>query len=189
MKLVHLGKESKYLQAIITILRDKDTSSPLFRKSLQKFGRYGGSRIADTLDYQEISVTTPLGEARGLKFVPNVVIIEILRAAVPMAEGLVKVIPSPRIGLISASRGPAPDFKIEISYKKIPHLSDTDNLISVDPMLATGSTIKAALTDIFESEQVTPKRVIIFSLIGAKKGIEELQKFENHYGKEIELFV
>ena len=185
-------KDRPVLQEIITNLRDKNTGRVKFRKLLQRYGRYGGYEIANKIEYREGEVETPLGIAKGTFPLDkeNVVIIKVLRAAIPMAEGLVKVFPKARLGFITAKRGEAPSFKIEVAYSNIPHITNRDIVIIVDPMLATGSTMEAILRKIVkEYGERKAKQYIVFSLIAAKEGIERLKKVEEELNIEITLYI
>jgi len=121
-----------YIQAILTVLRNKDTKQIEFRKSLVRMGRAFGLEMIKDFETEEVYVETPLGvKAKGLKIkgIDKVVIITVLRAAWPMVEGLIKIFPQARQGIISARRveekGMTPNgrFDVEISYARIPNIS------------------------------------------------------------------
>ncbi len=178
LKSVELIKESPYLEVILTKLRDRKTDQINFRKNLVRFGRYGGYEISKYLPYKDVSVETGLGKgvfAKGKEELDanNLVIITVLRAAIPMVEGLVKIFPKARWGIVSASRGPAPDFEITMNYVKIPKITEKDTVIIVDPMLATGSTLSKVIEKLGNYKM---KRLIIFSLISVNEGIKKIEK-------------
>ena len=88
-------------QAVLTKLRDKNTDQIEFRKGLVELGRIIGYEIVRSMDVQKIEVETPLGvKAEGVKIpdLERVVIIQVLRAAMPLAEGLVKIFERARRG-------------------------------------------------------------------------------------------
>ncbi len=153
-------------QSILTMLRDRRTGQIEFRKGLVRLGGrlMGGYEVARSFPpVSEVEVETPLGaRARGgvrLEVGGDVVIIQILRAAMPMVEGLLKVFPMARMGgVISArrreeshERGGSMDFQIEMNYVRIPRIGRETTVMIVDPpMLATGSTMLAAMRAIEE---------------------------------------
>lgn len=174
---------------ILTQLRNKDTDQINFRKGLVRLGRLIGYEIANTMDYEIVEVETPLGvKAKGVKIydMENVVIINILRAATPLVEGLLKAFPAARQGVITARRKeftssePPKEMEVEISYEKIPKIKENvDNVIISDPMVATGSTMLKVIERIVKNN---PKRIYIASVIASEYGLRRiLEKYPNIY--------
>ncbi|MDP3104736.1 MAG: uracil phosphoribosyltransferase, partial [Candidatus Methanoperedens sp.] len=137
-----------FAQQELTKIRDKNTNQIQFRKGLVRLGRICGYELMKILDKQEIEVETPLEKCKGIKIVDEerIVIINILRAAVPLVEGLLKAFPLAKQGVISAKRierekNTEFEFDVEINYVKIPDLTDNDVVLIADPMLASGSTL------------------------------------------------
>jgi len=168
-------------QEVLTILRDRNTGQIVFRKSLVKLGRLIGYEIARTMRGQEVEVETPLGvKAKGFRLTDadHVIIINVLRAAVPLVEGLLKIFPAARQGIISARRveegvaAPEFNFKIEKNYVKLTKIRPEDTVIIADPMLASGCTMLAVLEEVYKAGK--PKRVIIASVIAAPLGIQRI---------------
>ncbi|MCD6558264.1 uracil phosphoribosyltransferase [Thermococci archaeon] len=182
---VYSFEDSPFIMEVLTELRDKETDSISFRKGLVKLGRYMGYELTKTMEFEKIKVETPLEETEGVvaKDRRNVVIITVLRAAIPLMEGLIKVFESARVGIISASRGKAPKFEIEMKYVKVPQITPEDTLIVADPMIATGSTLVKVLEEV--KKYGTPKRTIVLGVLAAPEGIERIKK--EH--PEVEIFV
>ncbi|ACS33908.1 uracil phosphoribosyltransferase [Thermococcus gammatolerans] len=173
---VYSFEDSPFIMEILTELRDKNTDSIAFRKGLVKLGRYMGYELTKTMDVEEIEVETPLEKTRGIlvKDRRNVVIITVLRAAIPLMEGLIKVFEHARVGIVSASRGKAPKFEIEMNYIKIPTVKPDDTVIVADPMIATGSTLIRVLKEV--SKYGRPKRLIILGVLAAPEGISRIKE-------------
>ena len=173
---VYSFEDSPYLMEVLTELRDKETDSIAFRKGLVKLGRYMGYEIIKTMDVEKVKIETPLEETEGIivKDRKNVVIVTVLRAAVPLMEGLVKVFEHARIGIVSASRGKAPKFEIEMNYVKIPQITPEDTVIVADPMIATGSTLITVMEEI--KKYGTPKRLIVLGVLAAPEGINRIKE-------------
>ncbi len=174
-------------QALLTKLRDKSTDQIEFRKGLVELGRIIGYEIVRSMDVQKKEVETPLGvKARGVTIpdLEHVVIVQILRAAMPMAEGLVKIFERARMGVISARRlenthkKGSLSFDIESTYVRVPKIFSDDVLIIADPMLATGSTIVTVLRSI--SSKGKPKRKIVASIIATEFGIKRVLKEDDN---------
>ncbi len=126
------------------------------------------------METQKVSVQTPLAPASGRRVRGNskVVIILILRAAIPFVEGMYKNFPMARTGVISAWRGKPPRFPIEIRYAKIPVIRDDDVVIIADPMLATGHTLLEVAKRV--TKKGKPNRLAFFSIIATVQGIEHV---------------
>ena len=141
-------------------LRDVETEQVAFRKGLVKLGRICGYEVIDgAMGTEYVPVETPLAETTGerVKGMEDVVIVNVLRAATPFVEGLLKAFPRAKQGVISAGRdedaGMDTDgrFPISIDYVKLPEIDPEDTVIVADPMLATGSTMCAVLDHIVEA--------------------------------------
>jgi uracil phosphoribosyltransferase len=156
----------------LALVRDKRTNQVAFRKAIYRLGRFMAYEFLRTMDTQEIDVETPLGPAKGKRVKGNdrIVIILVLRAAIPFVEGMYKNFPMARTGVISAWRGKAPDFPIEVSYAKIPKISSDDVVVISDPMLATGHTLREVAQRVMDLGK--PKRLVFFSVISTRQGID-----------------
>ncbi len=173
---VYSFEDSPFIMEILTELRNRETGSIPFRKGLVKLGRYMGYELTKLMDVERVRIETPLEATEGIlvKDRRNVVIITVLRAAIPLMEGLIKVFEHARVGIVSASRGKAPEFEIEMNYIKIPRITPQDTVIVADPMIATGSTLVRALREL--SKYGKPKRLMVLGVLAAPEGIERLKR-------------
>lgn len=170
-----------YIQEVLTILRNKYTSQIEFRKSMVKIGRMIGYELTRYMEKQEVEVETPVGKAEGV-VIPdkdNILIVNVLRAAIPLVEGLLKAFPKARQGVISAKRiedsirgNDHMEFDVRIDYVNIPGISKEDTVVVADPMLATGSTMNVVLDEVVKRGK--PKRVIVLSVISTQVGIDKV---------------
>ncbi|QPV64323.1 uracil phosphoribosyltransferase [Halosimplex litoreum] len=164
---------------VLTRLRDVETEQVEFRKGLVKLGRICGYEIIDgAMETEYVAVETPLTETMGqrVKGLDDVVIVNVLRAATPFVEGLLKAFPRARQGVISASRDEAAgmdeagQFPISVDYVKLPDIEPEDTVIVADPMLATGSTMCAVLERVLEG-QPEPENLFVISAVSAPEGL------------------
>ncbi|WP_136689585.1 uracil phosphoribosyltransferase [Halorhabdus amylolytica] len=167
----------------LTRLRDVETEQVAFRKGLVKLGRICGYEIVDgLLESETVTVETPLTTTEGERVgeMDDVVIVNVLRAATPFVEGLLKAFPRAKQGVISAGRDEEGGmdregrFDISIEYVKMPEIHEEDTLILADPMLATGSTMCAVLEEILDGAD--PERVIVLSAVSAPEGLDRLRE-------------
>lgn len=156
----------------LALARDRKTNQVAFRKAIYRLGRYMAYEFLRTLETEETDVETPLGAAKGriVRGNDKIVIILVLRAAIPFVEGMYKNFPMARTGVISAWRGKAPDFPIEVTYAKIPQIRKDDVVVIADPMLATGHTLVQVARRV--AKQGKPKRLAFFSVIATRQGID-----------------
>jgi uracil phosphoribosyltransferase len=162
----------------LSALRDVRTEQVAFRKGLVKLGRICGYEIIDgAMDTEYVSIETPLAETTGerVKGMDDVVIVNVLRAATPFVEGLLKAFPRAKQGVISAGRDEAAgmtegEFPIDIDYVTLPEITTRDTVIVADPMLATGSTMCAVLERVAE-QQPDPENCFVLSAVSAPPGL------------------
>ena len=166
-------------QDALTTLRSAETDAVTFRRELERLGRFCGyTLVPDYVGSETVTVETPLASARGQRLSDDVVLIGILRAAVPFVEGFIDAVPQARQGLISASRDEEAGmdsegrFPITVKYVNLPHIRDSDTVIVADPMLATGSTMVAALSEILDDSQ--PDQTVVCAAVSAPAGIERV---------------
>ena len=156
----------------LSLVRDKRTPQVAFRKAIYRLGRFMAYEFLRTMETEEYTVETPLGPAKGgqIRGRDKILIILVLRAAIPFVEGMYKNFPMARTGVVSAWRGKPPDFPIEVNYAKIPQIGKDDVVVIADPMLATGHTLREVAKRVVN--QGRPKRLVFFSVIATKQGIE-----------------
>ncbi|WP_336336343.1 uracil phosphoribosyltransferase [Haloarcula brevis] len=170
----------------LTRIRNVETEQVAFRKGLVRLGRICGYEIIDgrmETEYTEIQtpLTTTMGER--VKGLDDVVIVNVLRAATPFVEGLLKAFPRARQGVISASRDEEAgmnddgEFPISVEYVKLPEITEEDTVIIADPMLATGSTMTTVL-EYIASEKTEPENLLVLAAVSAPEGIVRVSEAE-----------
>ncbi len=169
-----LDSQNTILLNFISEIRDINLQSDKmrFRRNIERIGEILAYELSKTLSYQNKTVTTPL----GTKIVPQVerdiVICAILRAGLPLHQGVLNYFDKAENAFISAYRH-RPDntdtFDIVVEYLATPSL-ENKTLLLVDPMLATGHSM-AAVYDALKKVG-TAKQIHIVSVIGAKEGID-----------------
>ncbi|MFB6309464.1 MAG: uracil phosphoribosyltransferase [Haloarculaceae archaeon] len=160
-------------------LRDTGTEQVAFRKGLVRLGRICGYEIIDgRMETEYVEIETPLTGTMGerVRGLDDVVIVNVLRAATPFVEGLLKAFPRARQGVISASRDESAgmdeegEFPISIEYVKLPEIRPEDTVIVADPMLATGSTMCAVLEEVL-ADAPEPEHLFVLAAVSAPPGV------------------
>jgi len=166
-------------QDCLADLRSVETDSAAFRGRLNDLGQVCGVALADRLPAETIDVTTPLSETASTRVrSEDVALVSVLRAATPFVAGLVEVLPRARQGVLSASRDESRrlgdgTFPVDVEYVKLPDV-DGGTVVVADPMLATGSTMVAALEAVTEGGD--PEAVLALSAVSAPAGIERVRE-------------
>lgn len=146
-----------------------------FRRNLERCGEIFAYEISKTLSFKKTEVTTPLGVSEDYLLDDQPVLITILRAGLPMHQGLLNSLDNAGNGYISAYRKHNKDgsFDIELEYLACPNLEGKTIILS-DPMLATGSSMVLAYKAILEKGK--PKHCHVVSLIASQEGVEYVKK-------------
>jgi uracil phosphoribosyltransferase len=148
-----------------------------FRNNMQRFGMIAAYEISKQLDYTSKDIVTPMGELPVNTLQEAPVLATILRAGIPLHQGLLDVFDQADCAFIAAFRKHHRDgsFEIEQNYVTCPSLLNRV-LIIADPMLATGASVMLALDTL--QEYGPPQQVHVVSTIACTEGIEKvLRKF------------
>lgn len=156
----------------LAIIRDKKTKPNEFRALVNEVASLMTFDIARDLETKEVTVTTPICEAKCHVLAKDVVLVPILRAGLGMVEGISHLIPTAKIGHIGLYRDEVTHEPCEY-YAKFPEEILTATVFVMDPMLATGGSASAAIT-MLKKRGVKDIRYI--GLVGAPEGISRLQK-------------
>lgn len=172
--MIHLfAKENSIINNYIAELRNihVQKDSLRFRNNLRRIGMLMGYEISRNLQYENRDFQTPLGIATQSVCNDQIVLGTILRAGLPMHEGLLDVFDSAENAIISAYRKHDTDvkFHIEVEYMSAPSLEDKV-LILCDPMLATGMSL-VSCWKILTERRGMPKHTHIASVIASEEGL------------------
>jgi len=179
---INLGENNSLFNQFLAEIRDKEIQkdSLRFRRNLERVGEIFAYEISKMFEYKPINITTPLGIACMSKYNEEPVVASILRAGLPLHNGMLNYFDHGENAFISAYRKYKKDGTFQINFEHISGPSiEGKNLIIVDPMLATGSSMVLAYKALLEKGN--PRNTFIVSIIASKEGIEYVQK---HIGKK-----
>lgn len=151
-------------------MRNKDTSTRTFRQLLKEIALLMGYEMTRQLPMAEEEIETPICtmSAQILKG-KKAAIVPILRAGLGMADGLLELMPSARVGHIGMYRDP--ETKRPVEYlRKLPTAAGRI-FILVDPMLATGYSAAAGV-DVLLDHGVTEDQISFMALVAAPEGVQ-----------------
>ena len=159
------------VQHKLTLMRDKDTPSAVFRQLLREISLLLGYEVLRDLPLSTRNIETPLAEMEApiLKG-KKVVFVSILRAGNGLLDGLIDLVPSARVGHIGLYRDPKTLQPVEY-YFKVPTDISERRVILVDPMLATGNSVAAAIKRLKDQGVSDIK---LMTLLAAPEGIRRL---------------
>jgi uracil phosphoribosyltransferase len=155
----------------LTLMRDKNTPSAVFRQLLREISLLLAYEVARDLPMTSQTIETPLAimEAPILKG-KKLVIVSILRAGNGLLEGMLDLMPSARVGHIGIYRNPETLQPVEY-YMKVPEDIAERRVIVVDPMLATGNSVSAAIARLKEKGA---RDIKLVCLLSAPEGIRHV---------------
>ncbi len=155
----------------LSILRDKDTISKEFRELTSEITSLLLYQATKELTLSSYNIETPITQAIGYKIkLDNIVILPILRAGLGMVKGAQDLMPNARIGYIGMERDHKTHQPVDY-YFKIPKVTDSMVFIVLDPMLATGGTMIAAIDRL---KGLGAKNIVSVCIISSPEGMNEI---------------
>ena len=153
----------------MTLLRDKNTPSPVFRQLVDELMTLLAYESTRDVRVEEIEVETPITTTTGLTMAnPRPIIIPILRAGLGMLEGMTRLLPNAEAGFLGMKRDEE-TLAIETYANRLPQDLSGRQVFLIDPMLATGGTLVAAINYVLERGA---SDVTCTCLLAAPEGIQ-----------------
>mgnify|MGYP000176086670 CR=1 FL=1 len=169
-----LGSNNSIFNHFIHELRDINIQKDRmrFRRNLERCGEIIAYEISKQLDYSEVDLKTPLGEATANLLEEQPILATVLRAGLPLHQGILNYFDGADNGFISAYRmhHKGNDFEIKVEYASCSDLQDKVLILS-DPMLASGNSMLLSYQTLIE-EFGEPKHTHIVSVIASSEGLD-----------------
>ena len=161
------------VQHKLTLMREKDTSTAVFRQLLREISQFLAYEITRELPMTTRSIETPLTAMEAPVLAgKKLALISILRAGNGLLDGVLELIPSARVGFVGLYRDEETLEPVQY-YFKVPEGLDDRLVIAVDPMLATGNSSVAAV-DLLKQAGATNIRFLC--LLAAPEGVKRMQE-------------
>jgi uracil phosphoribosyltransferase len=174
---INLSEQNSLVNTWVAELRDVNvqTDRMRFRRNLQRIAEIAAYEISKSLDWETYDVETPLGSSPAIRLKKQPVLATILRAGLPMHEGLLNYFDKADNAFISAYRKHHRDgsFEIKLEYVSCPDL-DGKVLIIADPMLATGASLVKTIEELVG--EGSPAQIHIVCAIACSVGIEYVHR-------------
>jgi len=157
----------------LTVLRDKTTSSPTFRALTEELVTLLAYEATRNVRVDTVTVQTPVAETQGVAIaLPRPLVVPILRAGLGMLEGMVKLVPTAEVGFLGMVRNEE-TLQPDIYAERLPDDLSNRQCFVLDPMLATGGSLIAAIEYLFARGAVD---VTAVCLLGAPEGLAAVEK-------------
>ncbi len=160
------------IQHKLSIIRNKDTDTKTFRENVNEIGSLVTYEVTRDLETKIIDIETPIAKTKAKILAKDVVIVPILRAGLGMVDGIQDVIPTAKIGHIGLYRDEETLLPHEY-YSKFPKEIKEATVLVVDPMLATGGSVIAAIDNI---KKAGAKDIRYVGIVGCPEGVKALQE-------------
>ncbi len=157
----------------LTILRDKDTSSPVFRLLTEELVTLLAYEATRDVRVETVHIETPVTATEGTGLVkPTPLVVPILRAGLGMLEGMTRLVPTAEVGFLGMARN---EETLEaITYaERLPDNLSGRQVFVLDPMLATGGTLREAIKFLFARGAAD---ITCICLLAAPEGLATLQE-------------
>ena len=175
--ITNLSEEQSIANQFVAELRNVEVQKDAmrFRRNMERLGEIFAYEISKQLQYAETTVETPLGQANCQLPANDVVLATILRAGLPLHQGLLNYFDRAGNAFISAYRKHHRDgsFEIKLEYISCPKLDDKV-LIIADPMLATGASMVLALQELLEYGE--PSAIHVVTAIASAAGLDYIKR-------------
>lgn len=159
---------------LLSILRNKDTDIKEFRIAAQNLSFLLSGELGNVLEKESYDITTPTGKTTGIKIKNDIVFIPILRSAISMLDVFIKVFNYAKVGFLGLRRDEQTAVP-HMYYKNFPKIKDMDNIVILDPMIATGGSGLKAI-EILINDGIKEENIIFVAIICFKDGIDLIQK-------------
>ncbi|MBI4648513.1 MAG: uracil phosphoribosyltransferase [Bacteroidia bacterium] len=175
--IINLGEQNSVFNQFVAEIRDEkiQNDSMRFRRNLERTGEIFAYEISKNLDYENREIQTPLGIANVRVFTNKILLATILRAGLPLHQGLLNIFDSAENAYISAYRKYHKDGSFDIKFEYISCPSTENKIIILsDPMLATGASMELAYKALLIKGK--PLHTHIVTIIASKEGINYISK-------------
>jgi uracil phosphoribosyltransferase len=154
------------VKAKVTILRNKETPTELFRRTLHELTALLAFEATRDLEVSDVEIESPLERCKGHRLSRELTVVPILRAGLGMADAMLDVLPEARLGHVGIYRNEE-TFEPMSYYFKVPPSLENSDVFLVDPMLATGNSAADAATQL---KSGGARRIRLIALLGCVTG-------------------
>ncbi len=158
---------------LLSILRNANTPRNLFRATAHKLTECLAMETFEHIKLKKVEIETALAKTTGLEVAQRIIIVPILRSGITMVDPFLQFFPDALVGVVGLKR----DEKTAVAhwyYENIPELHKDDQIIVVDPMIATGGTGYETLK-MLKSKNANMETLLYVSMVSAPEGIKVIK--------------
>ncbi len=160
-----------FLTHKLTALRDINTSHKEFRELASEITMLICYEALKNIEVEDYEIKTPMTVMTGKRMKNDIVVVPILRAGVGMLDGILSLVPNARVGFLGIYRDHDTKLPVEY-YSKLPEKLTNPLVFIIDPMLATGGSVVAAI-DMLKKQGFG--NIVLISIISAPEGIKVVE--------------
>lgn len=169
------------IQHKLTLIRDQSTGPKEFRELMDEIAMLMAYEITRDLPLEDVEIQTPVTKCRSKVLAGKKLgVVPILRAGLGMINGFLRLMPAAKVGHIGLYRDPETLLPVEY-YCKLPTDLEERDFVLIDPMLATGGSLVAAITLL---KQKGVKNIKVLCLVAAPEGV----KLTNQEHPDVEIY-
>ena len=154
-------------------MRDKTSTRAQFRAAANRLEAILAGEAANFLKVKKVTIETPLETAEGYEYDRRLVLITILRAGMCMLPVFRDTYPDAQVGFLGIKRNEE-TAEAELYMKNIPQIGPDDQVMILDPTIATGGTAISAL-NVLSEMNVKQEQILFVSMLGSKEGLEKVR--------------
>jgi uracil phosphoribosyltransferase len=169
---MHTLVDHPCVQHKLAIIRDVETGHKRFRELAREITKFLCYEALQNIPTEEITVETPVGQAKARKIATDIVVVPILRAGVGMLDGILELIPTARVGFVGLLRDEETK-EPSTYYEKFPTQIKGGTCFVIDPMLATGGSTVAAL-DLLKQQGA--ENIVVICIVTCPEGLARVRQ-------------
>jgi len=152
---------------LLTILRNKETTQGEFRLSTDRLAAILASEAGELLQKKHVPCSTPVGEAEGFGLKNSLILLPILRSGLALLPSFMFYFDQAKIGFLGMRRDET-TAKPYLYYQQLPDIKSDDDVMILDPMIATGGTCTAAI-EVLRKAGVRDEKILTVSIVTSKE--------------------
>ena len=169
---MHVQIDHPCVQHKLAIIRNVETGHKRFRELATEITEFLCYEALKNIRTREVEVQTPMSMAKCRKIDTDIVVVPILRAGVGMLEGILELVPTARVGFVGLYRDE--ETKRPVSYyDRFPPQTDGGTCIVIDPMLATGGSMVAAI-DLLK--KTGAGQIVVICIVTCREGLALMEE-------------
>ncbi len=160
-------------KTLISILRNKNTNIDQFRYTSEKLALVMAEELSNHLEKKSITLETPISTTSGEIVKNNLIFIPILRSGLSILPAFLKFYPNSTVGFVGLKRDEI-TAQPNLYYKNLPPIDSSDDVIILDPMIATGGSGSKTI-EILKENGIKEEKIIFVAIISATAGIKKIK--------------